>query len=527
MASRANGAILRQFETLFNLGAVGELTDGQLLERFAVRGGEEGELAFAALVERHGPMVWRVCRSILRDPDDAQDAFQAAFLVLVQKARSLWVRDSLGPWLHRVAYRVAARARRDAARRLEHERRSAADRPASAPDDRRDGELAAMLHDEIERLPARCREPLILCDLQGLTHHAAARRLGWPLGTVKTRLARARELLRGRLGRRNGLPSGVLIAGPRLAAAFHDVSTAPPTLLVESTIRAATAVATGKAVALKVISAPVAVLLGEVLKAMFLTKLKIGSAILASTIAVAGLAGALTLSGDDGERGSGPGETAPTPQALMNTADSATLLKLLAEEAVAARDRYHRLSASRGRPAAPDPGFVPIVVPGRLPENPGEKEPPVDDPDLDQASKERWELDKRLGAIDRILIDESLARPDLYRIESDPEVFAAKKRAESMHALNGKGYASRSQLYAAILDLERARAKARRESARKPDRVRGHAVETPPPAAEPRESPEKTRSDAELSRVYERVEWARQMFEKGYLVHPAEARAGG
>ena len=97
MAIRPNGAIRRQLRTLFNLGAIGELTDGQLLERFATQDGEAAELAFAALVERHGPMVLRVCRNTLRDPNDVQDAFQATVLTLVQKARSLWVRDSLGP----------------------------------------------------------------------------------------------------------------------------------------------------------------------------------------------------------------------------------------------------------------------------------------------------------------------------------------------------------------------------------------------------------------------------------------------
>ena len=96
----------RHLHTLFDVGTVGELTDGQLLERFATRDGEEAELAFALLVERHGPMVLRTCQSVLRDPQDAQDAFQATFLVLIKKSRSLWVRDSLGPWLHQVAYRA-------------------------------------------------------------------------------------------------------------------------------------------------------------------------------------------------------------------------------------------------------------------------------------------------------------------------------------------------------------------------------------------------------------------------------------
>ena len=105
--SARNGAAARQLNALFHLGAAGPLTDGQLLERFATRSGEGAELAFAALVERHGPLVLRVCRSVLRDEHAAHDAFQATFLVLVDKGRSLWVRDSLAPWLHAVAYRVA------------------------------------------------------------------------------------------------------------------------------------------------------------------------------------------------------------------------------------------------------------------------------------------------------------------------------------------------------------------------------------------------------------------------------------
>ena len=108
---------MRHLQTLFDVGTIGELTDGQLLERFAVRDGEAAEMAFAALVDRHGPMVLRTCRSVLRDPHAAEDAFQATFLVLVRKARGLWVRDSLGPWLHQVASRVASSARAEAARR--------------------------------------------------------------------------------------------------------------------------------------------------------------------------------------------------------------------------------------------------------------------------------------------------------------------------------------------------------------------------------------------------------------------------
>ena len=125
MKAQKDGAVLRQLSTLFNVGAIRELTDGQLLERFSTSRGEAAELAFEALVERHGPMVLRVCRAQLVDPNETQDAFQATFLILIQKARALWVRDSLGPWLHQVALRTASSARSAAARRRRHERRAA------------------------------------------------------------------------------------------------------------------------------------------------------------------------------------------------------------------------------------------------------------------------------------------------------------------------------------------------------------------------------------------------------------------
>src|SRR5262249_55020725 len=125
MTNGRYGAPPGPLQTLFSVGTLAGLSDGQLLERFATGPGEAAELAFAVLVRRHGPMVLRVCRSALRDPHDAEDAFQAPFLVLVNKASSLWVRDSLGPWLHGVACRVTTCTRAAAARRSRHERKAA------------------------------------------------------------------------------------------------------------------------------------------------------------------------------------------------------------------------------------------------------------------------------------------------------------------------------------------------------------------------------------------------------------------
>ncbi|HEU5118990.1 MAG TPA: RNA polymerase sigma factor, partial [Isosphaeraceae bacterium] len=204
MSIGQKGAVDRQLRTLFQSGTSGASTDGELIDQF-VNGSER---AFEVLLDRHGPMVFRVCRSVLHHEHDAQDAFQAVFVVLARRARSLWVRDSIGPWLHGVAYRVAMRARTAQARRLEHERRKAemqSDRVLEGDT----GEIARVLHEEIERLPARFRAAIILFDLQGLSLEQAAHRMGCPVGTIKSRLARGRDRLRDRLERRGLAPNGV------------------------------------------------------------------------------------------------------------------------------------------------------------------------------------------------------------------------------------------------------------------------------------------------------------------------------
>ena len=219
MAIDKNAAVAKEMRTLFNIGVVRELTDGQLLERFATDRGEAAELAFAVLVERHGPMVLRVCRSAFGDALEVEDAFQATFLVLVRKARGLWVRDSLGPWLHQVAFRTASRARLRRRSPAKHEEHAAATRPEAHTV--KSDDLGGLLHEEIEKLPERFRAPLVLCDLEGCSHEQAARHLGWPVGTVKSRQARGREKLRDRLRRRGLVPnvallgSGTLSIGPQ------------------------------------------------------------------------------------------------------------------------------------------------------------------------------------------------------------------------------------------------------------------------------------------------------------------------
>jgi RNA polymerase sigma factor (sigma-70 family) len=238
IATGRDGAILRQLRTLYNLGTIGDQTDGQLLERFATDADEVAELAFSALVERHEAMVWRVCLAIVRDEHEAQDAFQATFLVLVRKARSLWVQDSLGPWLHQVAYRTATCLRRAVIRRRKHEQRCA-EREASrlveigTPGD---PDRDAAVHEEVNRLPEKYRAPVVLCDLEGLTHQEAARCLGWPIGTVKSRQSQGRKLIRDGLVRR-GL--GLAIAGALVESLRQTAVAAIPKEVSRGTVNAA------------------------------------------------------------------------------------------------------------------------------------------------------------------------------------------------------------------------------------------------------------------------------------------------
>jgi RND family efflux transporter MFP subunit len=224
---------LRDLRTLFSAGTLRDLTDGQLLERFALDRGESAQQAFSMLVDRHGPMVLRVCRSVLTDAHGTQDAFQATFLVLVKKPRSLWVRDSLGPWLHQVALRTASCTRRLAARRRRHERIAAVH--ANGTHSKLDGELEHVLHEEIDRLPDRYRAPVVLCDLEGRTHEQAARHLGWPVGTVKSRQSRARERLRERLLRRGlEFSAGVVGRAVLVPPALLDSTTSAVVHLVKA-----------------------------------------------------------------------------------------------------------------------------------------------------------------------------------------------------------------------------------------------------------------------------------------------------
>ncbi len=238
-------SIPRSLSALFDIGVVSDLPDGQLLERFTTSHHEAAELAFHALVERHGPMVLRVCRRLLDDPNDAEDAFQATFLVLLRRAGAIHSRCSVAAWLHGVAMRVAARGRVESARRRRIERRGMRPETERNDDaDRRD--IEAIIDVELARLPEKYRAPVVLCYFEGLTHERAADHLGWPVCTLRARLSRARKLLRSRLTRR-GITTPAALAA--IGSLGDSAKAALPVALREAAFWAATAAVSGRPVA--------------------------------------------------------------------------------------------------------------------------------------------------------------------------------------------------------------------------------------------------------------------------------------
>ncbi len=207
MTERHPGPVLRRLQSLTRAQAARRLTDAELLERFVA---EHDESAFAALVQRHGGLVWGVGRNVLRHDADAEDAFQATFLVLARKAGSIRKRQSLASWLHGVAYRTALDIRRGALRRRRRERAAEPGPVASAATEAALNELQALLEEEVQRLPEPYRAAFVLCHLEGKSRAEAARELGCREGTVLSRLARARHRLRERLARRGVALSAAL-----------------------------------------------------------------------------------------------------------------------------------------------------------------------------------------------------------------------------------------------------------------------------------------------------------------------------
>jgi RNA polymerase sigma factor (sigma-70 family) len=334
MPHAITGSLPDQLANLFASGTCAGMTDSELLERFRTDRDEVGERAFEALVTRHGPMVLGICRNFLDDPTDVHDAFQAVFLVLARRAGSIRKKDSVGSWLHGVTVRVAARARGTAIRRRVRERHIlaaasiaavAGGGPEAGPSAEH-GEGAAVVHEEVVRLPERYRTPIVLCYFEGLTHDEAASRLSWPVGTVRSRLARARDQLRTRLTRRGvTAPSTIgplaawLIAGqsPSTASAAIRAAAAVsplPATVPASLARAAVRVAAGQSAAAGPWSAASLNLADGVLTTMTLKKLAVAGGLIASLGFGTGT-GALVLRGVRAQNVAAPAAAAPAQAA--------------------------------------------------------------------------------------------------------------------------------------------------------------------------------------------------------------------
>jgi RNA polymerase sigma factor (sigma-70 family) len=290
MAGVPRGGAVREIHRLFAEGTMAGLRDGQLLERFLADG---DEAAFAALVERHGPMVLGTCRAVLRNRDDAEDAFQATFLVLVVKAPSIRGHEALGGWLRQVAHRIAIQAGADAANRRRRQRLAGQFQYRVSHGDEPDEGWREILHQEVARLSDKYRLPVLLCDVEGKTHAQAALDLGCGEKTLRRRLARARELLRCRLARRGvGFTAAAFAAALERSAAAQVSAT-----MVAATVQAAGAFTTRAAgIAIRqVVATTAATLARKSLRTMFLSKLKAVAAVV--LLAVGGIAWGVGMPG--------------------------------------------------------------------------------------------------------------------------------------------------------------------------------------------------------------------------------------
>ena len=283
--------------------SLGRLSDRELLERF-LHGHDES--AFTVLIERHGPMVFGVCRRSLPNLHDAEDACQATFLVLARQVASLRNKESLGSWLHGVACRIATDLKRNAARRRNREEQARFPQPVDPVAEVSRREVHAVLDEELGRLPEWYRTPLILCYLERLTREAAAAQLGLSPGSLHGRLERGRDLLRQRLTKR-GLTLATVVAGAALSE-----SAALPATFVLTSAKAAALVAAGQPLT-ELVGASALTLTREVLKSMSLAKLKLGTAALLCTALLA-LVGGVFVSRGEAQDTTKPRPIAPIPK---------------------------------------------------------------------------------------------------------------------------------------------------------------------------------------------------------------------
>ena len=284
MATSQMNRVMEQLHQVLLLRDGAGLTDAQLLERFTNR---RDDAAFAALVRRHGPMVFGACRRLVRNHHDAEDAFQATFLVLARKAGSIQPPGMVANWLYGVAYHTALKARAASARRQVKEKQVAnMPEPVAAQDEDLWRELTPLLDRELNRLPDKYRVAIVMCEIEGKTRKEVARQLGWAEGTVASRLIRGRTLLARRLA---GHGLKLSVASLAMILSTKEALAAVPPSLISSTSKAVALWGAGNAAA-GVISVQVARLTEGVLKTMLLAKLKTTTAaLLIGTVAFLGL----------------------------------------------------------------------------------------------------------------------------------------------------------------------------------------------------------------------------------------------
>ena len=307
MATRGMDSVFQHLRRLALLQAGTGVTDGQLLESFVTN---HDSAAFEALVRRHGPMVQGVCLRVLRNQHDAEDAFQATFLVLAHKAARVIPREMVGNWLYGVAHTTALRAKAKAAKRLRRERQVANMRETNDAGAGQWDDLQVLLDEELTKLPDKYRLPIVLCDLEGRSRREVARQLKIPEGTLSSRLTTARRTLAKRLARR-----GLALSSAAMAALLTQNASSAYVgpALVAGTVKAAALLTAGQAVATSVVSVLVIALKEGVLKAMLISKLKTAVSLLV-VVAGVGLGGGLvaqrTGSAEGPQRLSGKSETA-------------------------------------------------------------------------------------------------------------------------------------------------------------------------------------------------------------------------
>jgi RNA polymerase sigma factor (sigma-70 family) len=356
MASANRGVVFQQIDRLYRDGTLSGLGDGQLLERYLSHG---DEAAFEALVNLHGPMVLGLCRRVLRDPGDIEDAFQATFLVLVRKASTIRDRRHLSNWLYGVAFRVARRARTNTLRRRDREIAVENLEASAAPETADILGIGPVLDQELNRLPRKYRAPLILCYLKGHTHDQAAEELECPVGTVRSRLARGRDLLRRRLTSRGHAPTAAILGTETGLPARLLTEVVPPSL-VSATVEAAFGIGASKSIQAGAASATALALTQGVLTTMKLAQLKlIGVAILATSLsagAVAAVAYATSQNPNDALAAKGGAVNAAGPQEKTAGAVDGSTNRPAVEERLKALEKKLDELLRRSTPVPPVPG---------------------------------------------------------------------------------------------------------------------------------------------------------------------------